>query len=114
MFNKKEIQKAEDVEFVERVPAVDVFENGDGYLIKVDLPGVRHGDVDLTLDEGEMKLEARASSGWRYPVVYRRRFTVPRAIDREKVMASMTDGVLSLELPKAAAARETVIKVKAA
>ncbi len=98
-------------------PAVDAFENEEGLLLRADLPGVASDGLDIELDAGVLTLSARrplpAHRGGGV-VEYRRRFYVPRHTDGEKVTARLERGVLTVELPKADAAKPRRIPISAA
>jgi len=100
-------------------PAVDIFENAEGYLLRADLPGVQRDDVDLHYERGELRLQARreyASSGKGEEefggVVFRRAFKFPEALDADQIHAELTDGVLELRLPKSPESRPRKIEVR--
>jgi len=113
-----------DVENVSQRPAiaprVDVYENDKEYLILADLPGVKREDLRLDIDDDELTLEGPRNpsvegallGGECRPVDYRRKFVVPQGVDREKIDASLTAGVLRLSLPKAEALRPRQIAVR--
>lgn len=95
-------------------PAVDVFENDDGLLLRADLPGVSESALDVQLDNGLLTLVAsRTLPEFRGggTVEYRRRFHVPRDTDGAKVTAHIDRGVLSITLPKSEAARPRSIPI---
>jgi HSP20 family molecular chaperone IbpA len=102
-------------------PLVDVYENEQEYLLVADLPGVDKDALNISLQEEEVLLEAqRAETGGARLVAgefraidYRRTFTLPQGVDREKVAAELRDGVLRLHLPKAEALRPRRIEVHA-
>ncbi len=114
-----------DVENVRQRPAVaprvDVYENDQEYLIVADLPGVKKEELKLDIDEDELKLEGARHAeapgalvaGECRPVDYRRKFVVPQGVDREKIDAELSAGVLRLRLPKAEALRPRQIAVRA-
>ncbi len=114
-----------DVENVRQRPAVaprvDVYENPQEYLIVADLPGVKKENLRLDIDEDELKLEGIRDvpelgalvGGECRPVDFRRKFVVPQGVDREKIDAELTAGVLRLRLPKAEALRPRQISVRA-
>lgn len=95
-------------------PAVDVFENDDGLLVRADLPGVADADLDVQIDNGLLTVVAQRTlpdyrGGGR--IEYRRRFHVPKDTDNEKVSAFIDRGVLSITLPKSEAARPRTIPI---
>ena len=95
-------------------PAVDVFESQDGLLVRADLPGVTDADLDVQIDNGLLTvLGTRRLPEWRGggTVEFRRRFHVPRDTDNAKVTAHIDRGVLSITLPKSAAARPRTIPI---
>ena len=102
-------------------PLVDVYENEQEYLLVADLPGVDKDALNISLHQEELQLEAqRAETGGALlvggefrAVDYRRTFTLPQGVDREKVAAELCDGVLRLHLPKAEALRPRRIEVRA-
>ncbi len=106
-------------------PAIDVNEDDQKIVLLADLPGLSDADVDLQIDgdtltlRGERKLERPEKSEHyqRYERVagtFERSFTLPNTVDREKVSASMKNGVLTLTLPKRAEAQKRQIKVNVA
>ena len=95
-------------------PAVDVFENDDGLLVRADLPGVTDQALDIQLDNGLLTVvgtrtlpEFRGGG----TVQYRRRFHVPKDVDGTQVTAHIDRGVLSIRLPKSEAARPRLIPI---
>lgn len=102
-------QEARRAERVLR-PAVDVFENDGGYLVYADVPGASEDQLNLTLDQQQIHLEARATWG-QEDRVYRRSFSLPSTVDAEKLDATLVAGVLSLTLPKRAEAKPRKIAV---
>ena len=112
-FDLRPFEKLAD--FRTRVPAVDVVEKKKAFEITAELPGLDQKDVDITLDEGvltirgekkEQKEEDREGyhlSERRYGS-FRRSFAVPDGVDDKKIDASFKNGVLTVKLPKKAAA----------
>lgn len=120
---KKELEtKAESTRNVPIfVPPVDIFETESELTLRADMPGVPIENVDIDLHEdlltirGTVKGEKQEGSPLlqEYTVGdYYRQFTLSNMIDREKIEASMKDGVLEVKLPKAEAARPRKITVK--
>ncbi|MFH0960411.1 MAG: Hsp20/alpha crystallin family protein [Pseudomonadota bacterium] len=101
-------------------PAVDIFETTTELTVVVDMPGIHPDDVEIDLREniltivGESKGEQ--SLGEDLLVEYRsggyyRNFRVNDLVVHDKIAASMTDGVLTLKLPKSAKAAPRKIPV---
>jgi len=105
------------------VPHADIYEVDDQIVIVADVPGVDEKSVDLTLEKNILTINAYvdpeemidyALSFAEYEIGdYQRSFKLSDEIDREKIDATIKDGVLRLYLPKAAAARTRKIGVKA-
>jgi HSP20 family molecular chaperone IbpA len=101
-------------------PAVDIYENQDELLLVADVPGVKLEDVAIEFERNQLTLTARRQlpelKGLRegdFPVFdYVRSFTVPRGIDAEKIHAELSNGVLSVHLPRSAAAKPRKIDVR--
>ena len=127
---KKDLQKkeAELERGVERTtakrvftPSVDIIDQKDYILLFADMPGVDENTVNITLDKDLLTIhgsvEQETHKGHRLVISefgtgdYERTFTVSNEIDREKIVASVKDGVLRLTLPKALAARTRKIPV---
>lgn len=106
------------------IPAVDIYEVGDTTVILADMPGVAPDDVDVTLERQVLTLTGRvrryAPEGYRRLSSeyregdYERVFTLSDAVDQKKIKADFRNGVLRLELPRAAQAKPKKIAVKAA
>ncbi len=103
-------------------PALDVFDDKDSVVVKVELPGLKKDEINISLHEGvltvsgERKRETEKKEGEsfrseRYFGKFQRSVTLPTTVDSNKVSASYKDGVLTVELPKAEEAKPKQIAV---
>jgi HSP20 family protein len=92
-------------------PALDVVEHENEYVVTVDLPGVSQKDLDVSVAnnvltiKGTKKREQEAKEGTffrkeSWEGSFQRTLSLPQGVDAEKIDAKMTDGVLTLALPK--------------
>lgn len=91
-------------------PAVDIFENETSFILYADVPGADEQSVDITLEKDVLTINAKvneeipAGSKLRYAEYgvgdYRRSFTLGDRIDRDKIEATVKNGVLKLVLPR--------------
>jgi HSP20 family protein len=105
-------------------PAVDIVETADSIVLTADIPGVDEKSVEVTLENDVLRLEGHATApahqGFRLSAAeygvgdYRREFSISSEIDREKIRATVRNGVLRLTLPKAEPARKRRIAIEAA
>ncbi|GGF12757.1 hypothetical protein GCM10011611_18020 [Aliidongia dinghuensis] len=101
----------------------DIYETGDSIFVLAEMPGVAPDDVDITLERSLLTIKGRAPGaehkGYRQVYAeysdgdYERAFTLSEEIDRSRIKASHKNGLLVLELPKAAIAQTKRIEVKA-
>ena len=103
-------------------PALDVQEDKDNFRVRVELPGLKREDIDVSLDDGavvisgERKTETVAEGTEmhrqeRYYGKFSRALTLPSAIAGDKVTAAYKDGILTVTLPKAEEAKPKTITV---
>jgi len=123
---KQELTTTEDSERTREcscfVPRADIYEVDDQIVIVADVPGAEKDTIDVTLEKNILTIDAYVNSaapeGYslsfaEYEVGdYQRSFRLSDEIDREKIQASVKDGVLRLYLPKSDAARMRKISVK--
>ncbi len=106
-------------------PCVDIFENDNEVIIKAELPGMNPKDMEVRLDNNVLMLkgerhfekEAKEENYHRIEREYgsfSRSFTLPSAVDPEKVTAEYKDGVLKIILPKKEEIKPKPIKIAAA
>ena len=105
-------------------PAVDIKEEVNQFVIHADLPGVEIKDIDIALENGVLTLKGqRAMEQKEETESYRRvervrgtflrRFSLPDAVDAEKVTAKCRDGVLEVLVPKRESAQPRRITIEA-
>ena len=128
---EKDIHKTENVSATERirnvktfVPRVDIYENKDSLFLLADMPGVDENTVDIELEKNVLTITGRVENGHvkdaammysEYEIGdYERVFTLSDRIDRDKIVATVKNGVLRLELPKAEEVKPKKIAIKAA
>jgi len=105
------------------VPPVDIYEDEQKIILKLEVPGMKESDLDIQLEnnlltvKGERKFEKEEKEEnfhrieRRYGSFYRS-FTIPNTVNPEGVKASYEAGVLKLELEKRAEAKPKQIKVE--
>jgi HSP20 family protein len=106
-------------------PAVDIYEDTQKVVLKLEVPGIEEKDLDVRVEnhtltvKGERKFDAEEKEQnfhrieRRYGSFYRA-FTLPSTVDTENVKANYTAGVLKLELAKKAEAQPKQIKINVA
>jgi HSP20 family protein len=105
-------------------PPADIFENGDGIGIVLDMPGVTKDRLTVKSDRNELVIEGEASIDMpaamqsAYAEVrsarYRRTFVLTNELDTDSVEASMKDGVLSIRIPRRAELKPRQIEIQTA
>jgi HSP20 family protein len=105
------------------MPPVDVAEEENEYIVKVELPGVNKDDVKITLESniltirGEKKDEKEIKEKNYHRMErnygsFQRSFTLPTTVKTDKIDASYKDGILVVTLPKAEESKPKQIEVK--
>ena len=109
--------------FGRHVPSIDVAETDSTIEAKVDLPGVKPDEIDISLNNnvltisGERKEETEEKGKTFHHVERRigrfsRSVTLPATVEEDEVAAEYSDGVLTITLPKTSEANSRKIPVK--
>ncbi len=119
LFNQ---DQGEDIATRTWTPPVDVRETPEAYVVTAELPGLARDDIQITLENnilrltGERKFE-RDEKQENYHRIERsygaftRSFALPSQVDAERVQANFKDGLLTVSVPKAEAARPRKIDI---
>jgi HSP20 family protein len=104
------------------VPPVDIFEDENRLVLKIEIPGMRQEDLDVRLENNTLSVKGERSFQSegkeenfhrverRYGSFYRA-FTLPNTVDPNSIKADYEAGVLTLELHKRAETKPKQIKV---
>ena len=104
------------------IPAVDILENKDNVVVRVELPGMKKEDIDISLHEGVLSItgerkqreEDQGNEVYRSERFYgrfHRTVTLPKPVAADKVKAGYKDGLLTITLPKTEEAKPRQIEV---
>ena len=116
---KKELDTKEEKTYAGKfyVPGTDIFETGDAITMAMEMPGVSKESIDIKLEKRQLSVQGQIdfNNYENFKPVYTeynvghfgRSFTLSSEIDTDNINASVTDGVLTLVLPKA---RETQLR----
>jgi len=98
--------------------AVNVRDEGEAFVLTAPVPGLKADDLDIQVLEDVVRIEGRFAQDENEYLLQelpngsiRRELRMPSALDADKVEARITDGVLTLRLPKAESARPKMIKI---
>jgi len=124
---KQEMEKGEKIERARAAkvftPDVDIVERKNDIVVIADMPGIDEASVDITLENNVLSIYGKVD--WDVPDKlkllhgeygigdYQRVFTLSGDVNREKIEATVNNGVLKIVLPKAEAARTKKIAVRA-
>lgn len=114
----------ENMAFGTWMPPVDIVEGKDKIQLKVELPGIKEDQVDLTVEDGLLTIRGerkfnRESNDDNYHRIERsygtfvRSFTLPNSVEQTKIQASFAEGVLNIEMPKREETKPKQIQIKA-
>jgi HSP20 family protein len=108
------------------VPAMDVAEKADAYLINVELPGVEPSQVEINFEQNVLTIrgtkpssfdgsngEYRVYTAERVTGEFERSVRVPDFVDSDRIEASYSHGLLRVVIPKAQAAQPRKIEIRA-
>ena len=104
------------------LPPADIYETKDSIVVLAEMPGVPPEGVDISLERRVLTIRghsvANDHSGYQRVYNeyadgdYERVFTLSENIDRDRIEATLRDGVLQLVLPKAETAKARKIELK--
>jgi HSP20 family protein len=106
------------------MPAIDVFEKDDKFVVKAELPGMKEEDIDVSVvgDTLTIKGEKKTETEVKEEDYYRcersygsfvRSIPLPSTVNADKIEANYEGGVLEVSLPKVAKVKPKKVKVSA-
>ncbi len=103
-------------------PALDIFENADGYRVEVAVPGLSLDELDVSVAENTMTIrgerQGEETRGGTYLRRERRRtgfqraVMLPKTVNPDGIEASLENGILTICIPRAEAAKPRQIEVR--
>lgn len=104
-------------------PALEMSETDKNYKITAELPGIEPGDVEVTFDDGILRItgekkEIREENERNYRLTERsygafeRAISIPSAADPKKIEADFKNGILTITIAKNGAEKKNVRKIK--
>jgi len=116
-------QEPETGEVSDWMPAVDIREEQDRFVLHADVPGVDPKDIEITMENGTLTIRGQRVStkedkdnGYRrverVAGQFFRRFVLPDSADAESISAKSNNGVLEVEIPKQEKVQPRRIEVK--
>ena len=107
------------------VPAIDLIEKKDSYVVRAELPGVDRSSIDITFEKSVLTIsgqksamleaseeELRVFAAERVSGSFSRSLRMPDHIDGDRIAANYKDGLLTVTIPKAELAQPRKIEVK--
>lgn len=106
-------------------PSVEITENKDYYMFKVDVPGVKKEDLEISVTGNRLQIagkreateETKTETVYTYERQYGsfvRSFTLPDGVDLDHARSELKDGVLTVVIPRTAAAQAKKIAISSA
>nr|WP_260859677.1 Hsp20/alpha crystallin family protein [Streptomyces cupreus] len=99
------------------VPAVEEDETDDAYVVRAELPGIPRENVSVDVDAHELRISGELTEEQQGRVLSRRagrffyRTSLPSGVDSEKAEAEMTNGILTVRLPKSGESKRRSISI---
>jgi HSP20 family protein len=105
------------------MPAVDMVDAKDEFVVKADLPGIDEKNVEVTVQDGALTIRGHRKEekeekkedyyySERSYGAFVRTLPLPSGVDADKVKATFKKGVLEIHLPKAKEAKGKTIEIK--
>jgi len=120
--DERNVQAREETRSRERyiTPAVNIIEDEEGLVLTADIPGAAKDSLDVNVEKGILTISAPAqhtvpgTSAYREFELanYYRQFSIPESLDHMKAKADYTNGILTLRVPKAEAAKPKRVAIQ--
>ncbi len=108
------------------IPAIDVLEKKDAYVMHAELPGVDASQIDISFEQNVLTIrgtksssldagmdgELRVYAAERVSGSFERSIRLPEFVDGERISAEFNNGVLTVSVPKAQAAQPRRIEIR--
>lgn len=104
-------------------PAVNVWENAEAVMVEMEVPGVKSDQIDIAVVGNELTVKVERPASERQEATFHRQerstgslsrtLRLPTEVAADRVEASLQNGILTITLPKAEAARPRKIQVHA-
>ncbi len=106
-----------------KLPAVDIREEKDKYVVEAELPGLTEKDVEVKVDNNVLTISSKkeetkeeSKKGYirkeRRSFSFARSFSLPENTDVDKIKAYFKNGILNIEIPKTPESQPKIIEVK--
>ena len=116
-------RKQEDFVSSAWTPPVDIFELGEKFVLKLEIPEVDKESIDIKINDNELTIrgERKIEPGIEPDSYHRmergygtftRSFSLTKTIDSTKIKAAIKDGILRIELPKKEEVKPKQIKIE--
>ena len=109
----------DEFERADWTPAADIYETETGFLIALDVPGIKRDALEIDMDDNRLIVkgvrlvdDTKTRRSERPRGKFLRTFAVPASVDQAKIGAEYKDGVLQIRLPKRAEQKAQKIEVK--
>ena len=106
-----------------RIPAVDLEDRENDFLLKVEMPGFKKEDIEIEVQDDSLTITGEV--GWKYDKKAReylckeracktfyRRVDLPEEIKVDGVTASLKEGILEINIPKKTAKQKRTVKIE--
>ncbi|HZV81507.1 MAG TPA: Hsp20/alpha crystallin family protein [Geobacteraceae bacterium] len=101
-------------------PAVNIIETEDGLTLTADVPGASRESLDINVEKGILTISASVKRSIPGTPLYTefelfnyyRQFSIPEILAHDKATADLANGILTLKVPKAEAAKPRKIEIK--
>jgi HSP20 family protein len=104
------------------LPALDIYEDKDGLVVHVELPGSKKEDIAISLEDGFLTVSGERKQNPQYDAAtvcrcervlgrFERRITLPYPVEAGAIKAAYNNGVLTVTLPKAEEAKPKHIPI---
>ena len=114
----RESDRGQTEQFI--TPPASVTEITDGYMLEIEMPGVKKDGLDISFENNELTIVGRRSlpavegtliHRESHPENFRRVFEIDPSIDADKISAKIDQGLVTLTLPKAEHVKPSKITV---
>lgn len=109
----------DEFERADWTPASDIYETESGYLVAMDVPGIRRETLEIDIDDNRLRVkgtreiaQSKQHRMERPRGRFLRTFSVPASVEQGRIGAEYKDGVLQISLPKRTEQKPKKIDIK--